>query len=458
MKKVLNNYRDWIKKQILDNYDNNYDEVKDLSHWRNQIFANILMIMLPVGIIIYFPNIMISINSDSIMIALADTIALFLLLAIVFIKSITLKYKKILFISGLYLLSATLLYYLGSNGPGLIYLMSVSIFIIVVYNNKLAYYSILINAILSGLPMLAYKVGDYDSMFFEGYGYAALLAFASNSIMLNSVVVVAVSALFNGLQKSLRNEINLKESLKIESKNLEIAKLKAEESDRLKSAFLANMSHEIRTPMNGIMGFTELLSDENLTPFEKNEYVDCIKKSCYRLMNLINDLIDISKIETQQMQLEFSKTKVHNVCLEIYKNFKKSADEKGLEMIYENFENDSIHIKTDENRLLQILNNLVNNAIKYTDKGYVKFGFHTLNDEIHFYVIDSGIGIKDSDFQRIFKRFERLNNELNSNYEGSGLGLSISDSLAKLLNGRIMLHSEKDKGSKFTLVLPINNS
>ncbi len=303
MKKILSAYITYMKSLILNDAEVDINEIKDLQYWRNTIFAYILMIILPVGIIIFIPNIVLSVNFENSIIAVVDTFALLLMFAIVFVKAISLKYKKILFITGLYILSVTLLYFLGSNGPGLIYILSISIFIIVIYNNRLAYYSIIINALLSGLPMLAFKAGDYDSMFFEGYGYGALIAFASNSIMLNAATVVAVSALFSGLQRSFQNEIKLKEVLKIEGKNLEIAKLKAEESDRLKSAFLANMSHEIRTPMNGIMGFTELLTDDNLTREEKEEYTHFIKQSSYRLMNLINDLIDISKIEAGQMQV-----------------------------------------------------------------------------------------------------------------------------------------------------------
>lgn len=241
---------------------------------------------------------------------------------------------------------------------------------------------------------------------------------------------------------------------KITEQELIKAKEKAEESDRLKSAFLANMSHEIRTPMNGILGFASLLRKKEVKPEKQKEYLDLIEKSGERMLSIINDIIDISKIESGQMPLYIEAFDANQLLLENYIFFKPMADDKGLELKYPVLLNDSLkNIKSDKYKLNAIISNLLRNAIKFTDKGRIEFGAITGNKTIEFYVKDTGRGIPAELQTKIFERFVQGSQEYSRNYEGSGLGLAISKSYAKMLSGDITVESNLGKGSLFKVKL-----
>jgi len=233
------------------------------------------------------------------------------------------------------------------------------------------------------------------------------------------------------------------------------AKDRAEESDRLKSAFLANMSHEIRTPMNGILGFTELLKTPGLTGEEQQEYIQIIKKSGDRMLNIINDIIDISKIESGQVTVSINETNVNEVVEYIYNFFRPETDQKGIQFQYSiglPF-NDAV-LKTDREKVYAILTNLVKNAIKFTRTGFIEYGYVRKNGMLEFYVRDSGAGIPEEHKSFIFERFRQGSESLSRNYEGAGLGLSISKAYVELLGGEIWVESEQGKGSAFYFTLP----
>jgi len=238
---------------------------------------------------------------------------------------------------------------------------------------------------------------------------------------------------------------------------------KALESDRLKSAFLANISHEIRTPMNGIIGFSELLKGEKLSNESRSQYINIITKSSEQLLHIINDIIDISKIEANQIQVKPTDLSLKSLFLELelfYQNEKNNIGKNHIELRSEiDEENIKLYIRTDESRLRQILLNLISNAFKFTDEGTISFGYKTLNSStIEFFVKDTGIGIPPEMQAVIFKRFYQLDNELTRNFGGTGLGLSICEGLVKLLGGKIWLKSEKQKGSVFYFTLPLKLS
>jgi len=237
------------------------------------------------------------------------------------------------------------------------------------------------------------------------------------------------------------------------------SKEKAEESDRLKSAFLANMSHEIRTPMNGIIGFAELLKDTDLREDAAKSYIDIINNCGHQLLSIINDIIDISKIEAGQFTVNIAPVSVKETFFELSSIYKPSAQKKNIEINIEHqlFDEQSV-ILTDENRLKQILNNLISNAIKFTQNGEIILGCSVKDRELLFYVKDTGIGIPDDFKSVIFERFRQVELEKNRQYGGTGLGLSICKALVELLGGKIWLESEEDKGSCFFFTIPYNPS
>jgi len=244
-------------------------------------------------------------------------------------------------------------------------------------------------------------------------------------------------------------------SLKKAEEELIKAKERAEESDRLKSAFLANMSHEIRTPLNGILGFTELLNSSDLTDKEQDDYLEIIRKGGDRLLKIINDIIDISKIESGQMQVTISKTNISEQLQTIYSFFKPEADSKRILLINKNESQvEETVIVTDAHKIYAIHTNLIKNAIKFTQSGFVEFGFEQRNSHLEFFVKDTGAGISNEQKKFIFERFRQGNDSLTRNYEGTGLGLSISKAYVQMLGGKIWFESEYGKGTVFHFTIP----
>jgi PAS domain S-box-containing protein len=233
------------------------------------------------------------------------------------------------------------------------------------------------------------------------------------------------------------------------------AKDKAEESDRLKSAFLTNMSHEIRTPMNGILGFAELLKEPNLTIDEQQDYILTMQISGARMLNTINSIVDISKIESGLIGIDIKETNLNEKIEFIYKFFKPEVEIKKLQFLFKNGlpTNEAI-IKTDNGKVYGILTNLVRNAIKFTYDGSIEFGYKKKGEYLEFYVKDTGIGIPKSQQEIIFERFRQGSESHDRGYEGSGLGLSISKSYVEMLGGRIWMESVEGFGSTFYFTIP----
>ncbi|NBC83418.1 MAG: response regulator [Bacteroidetes bacterium] len=265
--------------------------------------------------------------------------------------------------------------------------------------------------------------------------------------------------LFNQ-RKALETEIEqrkLTESkLRTIQSSLREAKNKAEESDNLKSAFLANMSHEIRTPMNAIIGFSNLLANENLTAKQRKQYGNYINNSSNTLLRLIDDILDIAKIEAGQLHISSTNIHLNSVFCELYKVFfdeLKNLEKDNINLSL-NIPGDNYYVQTDELRLRQVLTNLLSNAIKFTRNGEVTFGFYTEGERIIFFVQDTGVGIPKDKQDVIFKRFERIENHDLPNSTGTGLGLSISKKIVEMLGGGMWLESENGKGSTFYFAVP----
>lgn len=248
---------------------------------------------------------------------------------------------------------------------------------------------------------------------------------------------------------------------RIAEQNLLDAKLKAEMSDKLKTAFLANISHEIRTPMNGILGFADLLKTTDLGTEKQEKYIQIIQQSGERMLNIINDIVDISKIESGHVTINYHKININELMQHLYLFFLPEAQNKGIKLSLNGLllESQSI-IETDSVKLSQILSNLLKNALKFTPKGFINFGCNNKDSFLEFYVQDSGIGIPDHLKEAVFDRFRQGDISLSRAYEGAGLGLSISKAYVDMLGGNIGLHSEQGQGTNFYFTipnLPVNN-
>lgn len=269
-------------------------------------------------------------------------------------------------------------------------------------------------------------------------------------------VSIAISPIYKN--KELTNFVAVSEDITEKKRIVEDlirAKNKAEESNKLKTEFLHNMSHEIRTPMNGIIGFSEILSDEQLDTTQRKLYTDIIIKSSYQLLNIIDDILEISQLETRQVNLNPEVFCVVQFIQELHLQFAAKMKEKGLEFTVNTpCVDEPVYIRTDKIKFNRIVISLIDNALKFTEKGSVEIGFSIENGQLKIYVKDTGIGISENYLERIFDRFEQEEKELSRKYGGIGLGLSISRENVRLLGGTISVESVKQAGSTFYVTLP----
>ena len=265
---------------------------------------------------------------------------------------------------------------------------------------------------------------------------------------------------FNEKDKLMLEFVSHQICISIERKRVEqelnTALTKAQESDRLKSAFLANMSHEIRTPLNSIIGFSEFMADPDFDTGQQTEFARIIINSGNSLLTIISDIMDFSKIEAGQVIVNKLQFVVQKLISKLQKEYSLAAQDKGIELrIDPQNPKEEIWIRSDENRLRQVLVNLVGNAIKFTKEGYVEIGLKATGDCIQFHVSDTGIGIPEEFHDEIFERFRQVESSNSRKYGGNGLGLAISKSLVEIMGGEIWIESVQEKGSTFYFTIPI---
>jgi signal transduction histidine kinase len=235
---------------------------------------------------------------------------------------------------------------------------------------------------------------------------------------------------------------------------LRAAENKARESDLLKTAFLRNISHEIRTPMNSIIGFSTLLNENNLPDVKKTEYLQIINNSSHQLLNIVNEILDISLIETGNIYVVDRKANVNMLLDEIFDYFNPLMKKNIILKPVKGLNNERSNVITDEPKIRKILTNLIDNSLKFTEKGQISFGYVAEENELVFFVEDTGIGIPDKFKPNLFTRFQKAEYDPSRLYEGLGLGLSICKGYIDLLNGKIWMESSPGKGSKFYFTTP----
>ena len=333
---------------------------------------------------------------------------------------------------------------------------------------KKPYYNYQIENVLQGGPTVFFSSELHSPFVFENKNDDSIKSFSTtisatpdknNNQFFAIFTIIDETTQTNSIKehhklfKELQAEI---EHRKVVEKELIKAKETAEQNDMLKSAFLANMSHEIRTPMNGIIGFSKLLAKEKFSEEKKKMYSNIIIDSSKHLLGIIEDILEISKIETNQIDVSDELFSLNTLMLELYVFFKTKAAEKNVSFyLHKSFLDEKDTIFTDRQKLKQIFINLISNALKFTHEGYIKFGYNIEKEEIIFFVEDTGIGISEEKHQQIFERFQQADNSITKKYGGTGLGLAISKAYVNLLGGDLYVKSELDKYSIFYFALPL---
>jgi len=292
---------------------------------------------------------------------------------------------------------------------------------------------------------------EYGNAIFEGN---------CNTLSNNNKLILRIkSSLVKDSSKNATRGLALVENITpiIQFQNeLKVAQMKADESNRLKSAFLANMSHEIRTPLNAILGFTQILKEKKVEPEKEKKFLNIILSSGQHLLNLINDVLDLSKIESGQMELENTDVELNDLFIEtstIFQSYKLNQNKNNIE-IKLTIPKSQVIFYTDRTKFLQILNNLLSNAIRYTTAGSVHFGFEIHDNKLIVFVEDTGIGIHQEERQLIFERFRQSAYSTNKTSGGTGLGLALVKAFCTLMNAEISLHSVPGKGTTFRIIFP----
>jgi len=288
----------------------------------------------------------------------------------------------------------------------------------------------------------------------------ALLLFNFNADFLTQIQTYKgwFFVIITGLLIQMLIKLERKKEVKLR-KDLKHAIIKSQESDRLKSAFLSNISHELRTPLNSILGFSELIKNPNLEESEKEDYVGFINEGSNQLLAILNDLIEISKLESNLTQIENKEFCIVNLIHELYPIYKFELEmnrKHDLGFDLQLHDTDEYQIKSDRFRVKQILSHLLSNAIKFTHKGSIQLGLEEFEDSISIFVQDTGIGIKKDEIDRLMQPFIQSDMDSNRMYGGVGIGLALCQELSALLKGEIQIDTEINMGTRVSLLLPKN--
>jgi signal transduction histidine kinase len=425
-----------------------------IHYWRIYVFNHLLLFL----IIIALPALIIGVYYGILHgfwgIVIINTFSFISILYVRLSKRLKYRYKVYTILFVVYILSVYLLYKVGLQGAGIIWLILVPVFASILVGLRAAILVTILNIVtFVGLGLYFINKG----MWFDISEYTAdhWLILTSNFIVVSLIIAVTASILMKGLDKSFKNEYQHRIDLEHERNYLKMLKEKAEESDRLKTSFLSNLSHEIVTPMNSIMGFSDLLLERKLVNASSKKYLNIINSNAKHLLAIINDIVGISRMESGEVKLVYSDFNLNELLTVLYNTFQSKIEKKGLGFkIQTSLDDQKSYIKSDEEKLKQILTNLLNNAIKFTQKGYIEVGYTIESGLIKFYVKDTGIGIKEEEKEKIFNRFTQANDEIASQYGGTGLGLSIVKSIVNLLKGDIWLESIPGKGTSFYFSIP----
>lgn len=451
MLQAFNAFRKNIRSKIVRQEDFKEETIKI---WQANFFADILVFLGPLSVVLFIPSFIMCIHDGLNILAIFDSIAFVVVQYIFFSKTLSLKTRKTILLVDLYLIGVALLYFLGWSGPGLVYLLGFSAFSTLILSSRTGYIALSMNALMFVIFATLSHFQLVEDKMLSGFIPAAIITVGLNFIILNLVLVISISSLIKGLQTKIKTEQEVQQKLEIEMEGHKQAMIRAEESDRLKTIFMANMSHEIRTPMNGILGFAQLLREPHVEEEKRELFLKIIDESGHRMLNLINDIIDISQIESGQVQVVIKEVNVNDLFDSLLSAFTPEARREEIHLsLRKTLPHSHAIIRTDGEKIYAILVNLIKNAIKYSKSDVIELGYEKFDNLIKFFVKDSGIGIPMEKQLAIFDRFVKV--DYSSTKEGTGLGLAICKGHVELLEGEIWLESQIKKGTTFYFTIPL---
>ena len=430
-----------------------------IQYWRERIFHYFSLAVVFFGVAVYlYYGLFFLLAGQYLFLAFASSVFISSLL-VVSIHRIPLSYRIgwVLFI--LYLTGSFLLFHGANSTMGMIFLYAATIMGGTLSGAATGLRYLLLNGLTLLLTGLYWYSGRIIHINGPDIALQTYINLSITFLVLNFITLAPLISLINGMMFTIKKERRYQRILRREQEDLVYARQKAEESDMLKTAFLSNMSHEIRTPMNAILGFSNLLSHPGVTENEKDEFVNLIKLNGKNLMSLVEDIIDISKMESGQFEIHNAPCQLHQVLDDVYNVFTDEMKRRGVSNVKlylkKGISDERIQILADATRLKKVLNNLVGNAIKFTEKGYIEFGY-TLNSEhfIQFYVKDTGIGLPVGKEDEIFNRFSKFSNNEDKLYGGTGIGLTIARHLVKHMGGDIWVEPQPTLGTTFFFTIP----
>ena len=455
LKKLWLSYRQWYIKY---SGFSNEKEKEDLSYFRDKLFVSILILTLALSLFSYIPSAGMAVALDKWFVFVIDTVAVLVMSFLFFNKRMRLTTKKTIFSVNLFVLSFALIIDLGLNGNGTILLFMLSVLITLYSGKKVGVNSVLVSAIFYVIVLFIDYAKWIDIRFFSESPIEILFVVFINNILFGLLTVLSVSFLVDRLHNALLKENQLQEELIEKHKNVVIAKERAEESDQLKSAFLTNMSHEIRTPMYGILGCAELLKPYNTEDKDYKEYINVIESSGKELLDVITDILSISKIETGLMAVNKSTFNINESIKAVYALFLPDAELKRVQLTLNNFisPEESV-VNSDIDKFTVVLKHLVENAIKYTSEGdSIVLSCNINKDTFQFVLKDTGIGIPEDKLETIFNPFYQVDVANENALHGSGIGLSISKAYVEMLGGNLVIESKVGDGTSFLFSIDVD--
>ncbi|MGQ1786885.1 MULTISPECIES: hybrid sensor histidine kinase/response regulator [unclassified Saccharicrinis] len=435
-------------------------------YWRERVFHYFTLALIAIGLIAYLYYTVSFLQNGNYPSAIFSTVIFLSSLFAAVVRTIPFRIRVIWISASVYLLGGFLFVENGPASLGLVLLLSYSMLAGMMLGRKGAINSIFLNCALFLAAGFVHYANIFEVKLLQQISLAIYANLCVLFVFVNIATLFPLVSFINGMSFSFEKELRYQNILSKEREKLMRAIVKAEESDVLKNSFLSNMSHEIRTPMNAILGFSNLLSHKEISNPEKEEFVNLINLNVKNLLTIVEDLIDISKIDSGQLQIRNTTICLHDVLEDVYNNFSNDIQRRGQMNIKlylkEGISDKNTMILTDGARLKQVLANLVGNGIKFTDRGFVEFGYELKHEEVlQFYVKDTGIGLPVGKEDRIFERFYKFSAGRQMLYGGTGIGLSLVKDLLDLMGGKIWIESEPKVGTTFYFTIPyhkVNNA